>query len=315
MNKDYYKPYEGRDIQILDQHAANTIAEDHLTFPYQLLDHLAHVLMLKEQEIISPEDAALILRAVLKLRREGPGIDPRKHGLTDLYSNVEEWVIDQVGIQVGGKLHTGRSRNDMNPAIERMYIRKKLLGFHGMLVNSMDATSTLDYAYEPACAMAIFINNVGRVTESLLLWNLNEVVRSGFSTVTDLADEMVRSMGLSFSAAKKIVGRMVVIAHDEGIACTQIDTALVARTAKEVLDIVLQMPQELITNALDPVQNVTRRHIIGGPSPERVQEAIDNGQMQVEQLKTWRLAEEARLLAVEDALVAAAEAVVQANQK
>ena len=41
MNKDYYKPYEGRDIKILDQHAANTIAEDHLTFPYQLLDHLA----------------------------------------------------------------------------------------------------------------------------------------------------------------------------------------------------------------------------------------------------------------------------------
>ena len=127
MNKDYYKPYEGRDIQILDQHAANTIAEDHLTFPYQLLDHLAHVLMLKEQGIISPEDAAQILRAVLKLRREGPDIVPRKHGLTDLYSNVEEWVIDQVGIQVGGKLHTGRSRNDMNPAIERMYIRKKLL--------------------------------------------------------------------------------------------------------------------------------------------------------------------------------------------
>ena len=152
MNKDYYKPYEGRDIKILDQHAANTIAEDHLTFPYQLLDHLAHVLMLKEQEIISPEDAALILRAVLKLRREGPDID-------------------------------------------------------------------------------------------------------------------------------------------------------------------LQMPQELITNALDPVQNVTRRHIIGGPSPERVQETIDNGQMQVDHLKTWRLAEEARLLAVEDALVAAAEAVVQANQK
>ena len=149
MNKDYYKPYEGRDIKILDQHAANTIAEDHLTFPYQLLDHLAHVLMLKEQEIISPEDAALILRAVLKLRREGPDID-------------------------------------------------------------------------------------------------------------------------------------------------------------------LQMPQELITNALDPVQNVTRRHIIGGPSPERVQETIDNGQAQVEQLKAWRLAEESRLQSVEDTLVSMAEDVVRA---
>lgn len=498
MNKDYYKPYEGRDIKILDQHAANTIAEDHLTFPYQLLDHLAHVLMLKEQGIISQEDAAQILGAVLKLRREGPDIVPHKPGLTDLYSNVEEWVIAQVGIQVGGKMHTGRSRNDMNPAIERMYIRRKLLeqmeaitflmetllvqaevhkntiipaythhsqqaqpitlghfymsafenfgrdmerlmrayehvdlspmgaaavattgfpisrervaellGFHGMLVNSMDATSTLDYAYEPACAMAIFINNVGRVTESLLLWNLNEVgisrlalpycsystimpqkrnpvaletlrysgewtygtlssmfntmkayppgngrepglvvgqffeimqritdsafllegiirnlevdvpralevVRSGFSTVTDLADEMVRSMGLSFAAAKKIVGRLVVIAHDESIACTQIDTALVARAAKEVLDIDLNMPQELITNALDPVQNVTRRHIIGGPSPERVQETIDNGQAQVEQLKAWRLAEESRLQSVEDTLVSMAEDVVRA---
>ena len=95
MNKDYYKPYEGRDIKILDQHAANTIAEDHLTFPYQLLDHLAHVLMLKEQGIISQEDAAQILGAVLKLRREGPDIVPHKPGLTDLYSNVEEWVIAQ----------------------------------------------------------------------------------------------------------------------------------------------------------------------------------------------------------------------------
>lgn len=139
-----------------------------------------------------------------------------------------------------------------------------------------------------------------------------EVVRNGFSTVTDLADEMVRSMGLSFAAAKKIVGRLVVIAHDEGIACTKIDTALVARAAKEVLDIDLNMPQELITNALDPVQNVTRRHIIGGPSPERVQETIDNGQAQVEQLKAWRLAEESRLQSVEDTLVSMAEDVVRA---
>ena len=110
MNKDYYKPYEGRDIKILDQHAANTIAED------QLLDHLAHVLMLKEQGIISQEDAAQILGAVLKLRREGPDIVPHKPGLTDLFSNVEEWVIDQVGIQVGGKMHTGRSLYPPFPA-------------------------------------------------------------------------------------------------------------------------------------------------------------------------------------------------------
>lgn len=475
MNKDYYKPYEGRDIKILDQHAANTIAEDHLTFPYQLLDHLAHVLMLKEQGIISQEDAAQILGAVLKLRREGPDIVPHKPGLTDLYSNVEEWVIAQVGIQVGGKMHTGRSRNDMNPAIERMYIRRKLLeqmeaitflmetllvqaevhkntiipaythhsqqaqpitlghfymsafenfgrdmerlmrayehvnlspmgaaavattgfpisrervaellGFHGMLVNSMDATSTLDYAYEPACAMAIFINNVGRVTESLLLWNLNEVgisrlalpycsystimpqkrnpvaletlrysgewtygalmsmlaamkaypqgngrepgfvvslyyeivqrmidsayllegiVRTlevdkaralqvtadGFSTVTDLADAMVQHHDLSFSAAKKITGRVVTMAQQEKVSIHAIDSAFVARAAQEALGMELHMTEQEIHHALDPVENVTRRQVIGGPSPARVQEMIDKGHEAVERFEAdWR---------------------------
>ena len=177
---------------------------------------------------------------------------------------------------------------------------------------------------EPGLVVGQFFEIMQRITDSAFLLegiirNLEvdvpralEVVRNGFSTVTDLADEMVRSMGLSFAAAKKIVGRLVVIAHDEGIACTKIDTALVARAAKEVLDIDLNMPQELITNALDPVQNVTRRHIIGGPSPERVQETIDNGQAQVEQLKVWRLAEESRLQSVEDTLVSMAEDVVRA---
>ena len=116
----YYLPYAGRDIKILDQHAKNTIAEDYLTFSCQILNHLAHVVMLAEQEIIPRRDASVILRELLRLKKEGPDIVPRKPGLTDLYSNVEEWLIDQVGIEVGGKMHTGRSRNDMNPAIERM---------------------------------------------------------------------------------------------------------------------------------------------------------------------------------------------------
>lgn len=47
----------------------------------------------------------------------------------------------------------------------------ELLGFDGLLLNSMNATSSLDFAYEAASAMCIFIQNVGRMAESLLLWN------------------------------------------------------------------------------------------------------------------------------------------------
>lgn len=486
---------QDRDLKILEQHAKNTIAEDRLTFPDQMLNHLAHVVMLCEEEIIPRQDAAAILRELLLLREAGPDTVPLRPGLTDLYSNVEEYLIDRLGIEVGGRMHTGRSRNDMNPAIERAYTRRlilrvceaiaalmqtlltqaeahkntvipaythhsqqaqpvtlghfymsaygnfardlerlmaayahvdlspmgsaavattgfpvnrervcELLGFRGLVVNSMDACSTLDYAYEPACAMAIFINNVGRVAESLLLWNLNEVgisrlalpycsystimpqkrnpvaletlrmsgewtygtlstmfntmkayppgngrepgfvvglffevaqriedsayllegiirtlevnreralqvTRDGFSTVTDLADEMVRSMGLSFSAAKKIVGRLVVMAQAEGVACTDIDTALVRRAAKEALNIDLEMPQELITNSLDPVENVNRRTIIGGPSPTRVQQMIDDGRRELERLDGRRQEEQRRLETVERRLLHVAAAI------
>ena len=127
MNMDYCKPYAGRDTVILDRHAADTIAEDIRAFDSQLENHFAHVIMLTEQKIITRQDAAAILKALLKLKEMGPDKIPFRPGLTDLYSNVEEWLIDELGIQVGGRVHTGRSRNDMNSTIERMHARRTIL--------------------------------------------------------------------------------------------------------------------------------------------------------------------------------------------
>ena len=58
-----------RSLKILEEHAQNTIAEDRLMFSEQILNHLAHVVMLCEQEIISHDDAAAILSALLQLLR------------------------------------------------------------------------------------------------------------------------------------------------------------------------------------------------------------------------------------------------------
>ena len=116
-----------------------------------------------------------------------------------------------------------------------------------------------------------------------------QLTREGFSTMTELADEMVRSMGLSFSAAKKIVGRLVVIAHDEGIPCEAVDSALVRRAAREALDLELDMPGALIQAALDPVQNVERRNVTGGPSPAQVERMIADGETALEALiAAWK---------------------------
>ena len=71
MNMDYCKPYAGRDTVILDRHAADTIAEDIRAFDSQLENHFAHVIMLAEQKIITRQDAAAILKALLKLKEMG----------------------------------------------------------------------------------------------------------------------------------------------------------------------------------------------------------------------------------------------------
>ncbi|MBR2559875.1 MAG: argininosuccinate lyase [Firmicutes bacterium] len=473
--ENYYKAYEGRDMVILDKHASSTIEEDIQCFDDSLENHFAHVIMLAEQGIIPKEDASAILKALLKLKDIGPENIKYREGLTDLFSNVQEWVIDEIGIEVGGKMHTGRSRNDMNSTIERQHVRKTilelaeamtlllktllveaekhkdtvipgythhsqqaqpitlghfytscfqmfardldrilgsydrvnkstmggaalagtefdvdrervadLLGFDGYLVNTMDATATVDFAYEPAAMMAIYANNIGRMSESLLLWNLNEVgisrlalpycsystimpqkrnpvsietlryagesaygtlqtmftsmkaytqgngrepgfvisgyydiaqrmidttyllegvVRTlevnkeralqvtadGFSTVTDLADKMVMSYGLSFSAAKAIVGRVVVNADREKKSVHDIDPDYIDRAAEEVLGIKVGMSQEDIRNSLDPMENVKRRRIPGSPSPECVQQMIDDRFRYVEKAEAdWR---------------------------
>ena len=85
----------------------------------------AHVLMLAEQGIISKETEKAILKVNEELAQMGERptfeIDPRRE---DLYFNLEHYLIDRVGLQVGGQQHTARSRNDMTSTVTRMVARR-----------------------------------------------------------------------------------------------------------------------------------------------------------------------------------------------
>ena len=85
----------------------------------------AHVIMLAEQKIISDDDAREILGALIAIEREPCDELPWDES-KDLYMNVEGWVIDRAAGDVGGKIHTGRSRNDLYATAYRMSIRDKL---------------------------------------------------------------------------------------------------------------------------------------------------------------------------------------------
>jgi len=87
----------------------------------------AHDIMLHEQGIISREDLTKILCTLERLRsqkRRGEIEIPTD--FEDIHEFLEAYVIEEIGIEVGGKLHTGRSRNDQVATDIRMRVRKDL---------------------------------------------------------------------------------------------------------------------------------------------------------------------------------------------
>ncbi|MFD2671944.1 argininosuccinate lyase [Marinicrinis sediminis] len=100
---------------------------------------LAHVTMLGKCGIIPEEDVETIkegLHKVLgKLRR---GEVEYSVGDEDIHMNIERMLIEEVG-SVGGKLHTGRSRNDQVATDMHLYLRRRTVEFVDMLTKLQEA--------------------------------------------------------------------------------------------------------------------------------------------------------------------------------
>lgn len=95
-----------------------------LLIPLNIFDK-AHTVMMCEQGIISKEDAAKILKVLKKVDEMGPEGFPWGKG--DLWTQKEKYVIEEIGEEVGGRLHTGRSRQDVGCTTNRLYLRPKIL--------------------------------------------------------------------------------------------------------------------------------------------------------------------------------------------
>jgi argininosuccinate lyase len=86
---------------------------------------LAHVQMLGECNIIPIEDAETIKEGLLTIKRQvekGEVEFSIEH--EDIHMNIEKLLIDRIG-PVGGKLHTGRSRNDQVATDMHLYLKNK----------------------------------------------------------------------------------------------------------------------------------------------------------------------------------------------
>ncbi|MEQ2527011.1 argininosuccinate lyase [Bacillaceae bacterium CLA-AA-H227] len=86
---------------------------------------IAHVTMLGHCGIISNEDAELIKKGLLALQEKAHNNELEYSvKLEDIHLNLESKLTGMIG-PVGGKLHTGRSRNDQVATDMHLYLRKQ----------------------------------------------------------------------------------------------------------------------------------------------------------------------------------------------
>jgi argininosuccinate lyase len=103
-----------------------------ITFDKELAEEdiegsLAHAAMLGKQGIISAEDAEAIREGLLKVRSKiRKGEIEFSIADEDIHMNIEKHLIEEIG-PVGGKLHTGRSRNDQVATDMHLYLRRRVV--------------------------------------------------------------------------------------------------------------------------------------------------------------------------------------------
>ncbi len=250
----------------------SSINEDERIFMEDIEGTEAHNIMLHEQGIIKRDDLKKILFALEELRSNK---EKTSSEYEDIHEFIEAYVIEKVGIEAGGRLHTGRSRNDQVALDIRMRVRNdlndvsemvldlievllksaekyfdslmvlythtqpaqigvfshyllaytdmlfrdllrlqdcfrrvnlsplgagpiggsglninrsrtaSLLGFDGVLENSIDAVSSRDFALETTSALTILMSGLSRIAEDFIIWSSSEF---GY---LELADEYV----------------------------------------------------------------------------------------------------------------------------
>jgi len=238
----------------------SSLVEDERILDCDIRATMAHDIMLYERGIISHKDLRAILGALQEIEEKGE----MKGSYEDVHELLESKVIDAVGLEAGGKMHTARSRNDQVNVAIRMRVRADilnlcsailglmrailnqagryagqmmplythtqraqvgtlghyllsqldaisrdferlmqaytrvnlnplgacaiggtsfpidrkrtaaLLGFGGLVENSIDAVSSRDFVLEVAAAIAILMANLSRMSEDLILWSTYE---------------------------------------------------------------------------------------------------------------------------------------------
>jgi len=121
------KPWGGRFTEAVHPAAAQFTASlpfDSRLWPHDLEGSRAWARALGRAGILTVEELDRLLKGLDEIDQElRAGSFPFRGELEDIHMNIERRLQDKVG-PLGGKLHTGRSRNDQVALDERLYLRE-----------------------------------------------------------------------------------------------------------------------------------------------------------------------------------------------
>ena len=143
------KLWGGRFTQPTDKFVEEFTASiefDQRLYAYDIQGSQAHARMLGKQGIIAVKEAEQIVAGLDDILTDiEAGKVEFSVELEDIHMNIEARLIERIGA-VGGKLHTGRSRNDQVAVDIRLYLRDEIDTIHSYLAAL--ATSLIKQAEE-----------------------------------------------------------------------------------------------------------------------------------------------------------------------
>lgn len=119
------KPWGGRfseDTEKVVEEFTASVFFDSRLYKYDIKGSIAHCRVLEKAGIITSEESGKIISALQEIEKEiDEGRFEFSAELEDIHMHIEKRLIEKIG-KLGGKLHTGRSRNDQIVLDMRLYI-------------------------------------------------------------------------------------------------------------------------------------------------------------------------------------------------
>ncbi|OGW19955.1 MAG: argininosuccinate lyase [Nitrospirae bacterium GWB2_47_37] len=134
MKKLWSGRFKEKTADIVEQYT-ESISFDNRLWKYDIEGSIAHAKMLAKQSIIPKKDADKIIKGLKEIYTEiAGGRFKFRQELEDIHMNIESALIEKIG-EVGGRLHTARSRNDQVALDIRLYLRDEIKEITSLLKN------------------------------------------------------------------------------------------------------------------------------------------------------------------------------------